>query len=101
MKKGWKQKWRDLLLQHFELEDTSFLQKYLPKGCILDSFEGKNYLGFVSMKMTDVRHKMVPNFVWFKGYHELNIRTYIICDNKPGVLFCESLDVSTSELRLL
>lgn len=94
MKKGWKQKWRDLLLQHFELEDTSFLQKYLPKGCVLDGFEGKHYLGLVSMKMTDVRHKMLPDFVWFKSYHELNVRTYIVHDNKPGVLFL-SLDVDS------
>ena len=94
MKKGWIQTWRDLLLQHFELQDTNFLQKHLPKGCTLDSFEGKHYLGLVSMKMTDVRHKMVPSFVWFKSYNELNVRTYIIHDNKPGVLFL-SLDVDS------
>ena len=33
MEKGWKQTWENLLFQHFELEDKSFLEKYLPKDC--------------------------------------------------------------------
>ena len=31
MEKGWKQTWENLLFQHFEIEDKSFLEKYLPK----------------------------------------------------------------------
>jgi len=48
----------------------------------------------VAMNMTDVRHKSMPNRVWFKNYHELNVRTYILHNNKPGVLFL-SLDVDS------
>ena len=94
MEKGWKQTWENLLFQHFEIEDKSFLEKYLPKDCYLDSFEGKYYIGLVSMQMTNVRHKSTKDFVWFKKYNELNVRAYITYKNKPGVLFL-SLDVDS------
>jgi len=94
MEKGWKQTWKNLLFQHFEIEDINILQKYLPKNCTFDSFEGKYYLGLVSMNMTNVKHKATGNITWFKHYNELNVRTYIIHDNRPGVLFL-SLDVNS------
>jgi uncharacterized protein len=31
MEKGWKQSWKNLLFQHFEIGDISTLEKYLPK----------------------------------------------------------------------
>ena len=94
MKKGWKQVWRNLLFQHFELNDTSFLEAHLPKNCKLDSFDGKYYLGLVAMEMSDVRHRSTGDKIWFKCYNELNVRTYITLDGKPGVLFL-SLDVDS------
>lgn len=94
MEKGWKQTWKNLLFQHFEIEDINVLQKYLPNNCTFDSFNKKYYIGLVSMSMTNVRHKATGDFVWFKNYNELNVRTYIIHDNKPGVLFL-SLDVDS------
>lgn len=94
MQKGWKQTWRDVLFEHFEIENTRFLESLLPKGCSLDHYEGKYYLGLVSMKMTNVRHKMFPSFVWFASYNELNVRTYIRYNAKPGVLFL-TLDVDS------
>ena len=57
MKKGWKQTWKNLLFQHFEVEDRISLEKYLPKDCTLDCFDGKYYIGLVSMQMTNVRHR--------------------------------------------
>lgn len=46
------------------------------------------------MNMTDVKHKSTGNFIWFKNYNELNVRTYILHEGKPGVLFL-SLDVDS------
>ena len=36
MKKAWSQTWKNLLFQHFELKDPSFLQALLPEGVSLD-----------------------------------------------------------------
>ena len=94
MEKGWKQTWKNLLFQHFEIEDINIFEKYLPKDCRFESFNGKYYFGLVSMNMTNVKHKTTGDFVWFKNYNELNVRTYILHDNKPGVLFL-SLDVDS------
>jgi uncharacterized protein YqjF (DUF2071 family) len=94
MEKGWRQTWKNLLFQHFEIEDINMLLKYLPKNCTFDSFEGKYYLGLVSMNMTNVKHKATGDITWFKHYNELNVRTYIIHDKRPGVLFL-SLDVDS------
>lgn len=94
MEKGWKQTWKNLLFQHFEIADITTLEKYLPKNCSFDSFDGKYYLGLVAMNMTNVKHKATQDIVWFKNYNELNVRTYIVHNNKPGVLFL-SLDVDS------
>ena len=94
MQKGWKQTWKNLLFQHFEIDDITALAKHLPQNCTFDSFEGKYYLGLVSMSMTNVRHKATGNIRWFKHYYELNVRTYILHNNRPGVLFL-SLDVDS------
>lgn len=94
MQKGWYQTWKNLLFQHFEIEDITRFEKYLPKGCEFDQFEGKYYLGLVLMNMTNVRHKSMQNFVWFKDYNELNVRTYITYKGQRGVLFL-SLDVDS------
>ncbi|CAA6799187.1 MAG: Unknown protein [uncultured Sulfurovum sp.] len=94
MKKGWKQTWKNLLFQHFEIEEMTALAKYLPKNCTFDSFEGKYYLGLVSMSMTNVKHKATGNIRWFEHYDELNVRTYILHGNRPGILFL-SLDVDS------
>ena len=94
MEKGWKQTWKDLLFQHFEISDIDAFKSFLPRNCEFDSFDGKYYLGLVSMTMNDVKHKSTGDVIWFKKYNELNVRTYIVHDNKPGVLFL-SLDVDS------
>ncbi len=94
MKKGWMQTWKNLLFQHFEITDREHFTKYLPRDCEFDSFDGKYYLGLVLMQMSDVRHKSMENFVWFKNYNELNVRAYITHKGKRGVLFL-SLDVDS------
>lgn len=94
MQRGWLQRWRDVLFQHFEIRDMTPLQHYLPKDCEFDSFDGKYYLGLVLMQMSDVRHRSFEKFVWFKSYNELNLRTYITYKGKRGVLFF-SLDVDS------
>ena len=94
MKKTWSQVWKNLLFQHFELKDPSFLQTRLPEGVHLDSFDDKVWLGLVSMQMHDVKHALSGNWIWFKRYNELNVRTYVRYKGKPGVLFL-SLDVDS------
>ncbi len=94
MQRGWLQKWQNLLFQHFEIQDISDFEKYLPDGCEFDDFEGKYYLGLVLMQMSDVRHKSLKKFVWFESYNELNIRLYIRQNGERGVLFL-SLDVDS------
>ena len=37
------------------------------------------------MQMTNIRHKATNDLVWFKNYNELNVRTYIKYNGKPGV----------------
>lgn len=94
MEKGWKQTWKNLLFQHFEIYNIDNLTSYLPKDCKFDSFDGKYYIGLVSMTMNDVKHKSTGDFIWFKKYNELNVRTYVVHKGKPGVLFL-SLDVDS------
>lgn len=48
------QKWHDLLFLHWEY-DPQIIQRTLPAGLYVDTFEDKAYLGVVPFFMGDVR----------------------------------------------
>lgn len=80
--------WKRLLFAHWPV-DVQLLQSMLPKGLTLDTFEDQAWIGVVPFKM-GVRLRYSP---WAFELGELNVRTYVTCQNKPGVFFF-SLDAS-------
>lgn len=93
-KTGWNQEWKNVLMQHFQLQNTQFLQKLLPPNCEIDTYNGVAYIATVQMQMTNVSQRTIPNLIMFKSYNELNVRTYVKYNNVPCVLFL-SLDVDS------
>ena len=87
------QKWRDLLFLHWEYP-TEAIQRTLPEGLSVDTFEGKAYLGIVPFFMRDVRPPILPALPGVSNFLELNFRTYVHDRNGiPGVWFY-SLDAN-------
>ena len=54
---------------------------------MLDLYDGAAWLGIVAFRMTNVAPRGVPSLPWVSAFPELNVRTYVRVDGKPGVYF--------------
>lgn len=86
------QTWNTLLFAHWPLPPDT-LRPLLPAALTLDTFEGEAWLGVVPFQMTNVRPRLTPPVPGLSAFPELNVRTYVTRDGKPGVWFF-SLDAA-------
>jgi len=84
--------WRDLLFAHWEVP-VEKLRAALPGALPLDLFEGRAFVGVAPFRMTGIRGRWMPPVPGQTAFGELNVRTYVSIDNKPGVYFF-SLDAT-------
>lgn len=88
------QDWKKLLFLHWAY-DPEFIQKSLPEGIFVDTFEGKAYLSVVAFLIENQRLFNLPSLPGFSNYIEVNVRTYVYDKNGiPGVWFY-SLDINS------
>lgn len=87
------QTWQALLFLHWEI-DPDAVQKTLPAGLTVDTFEGRAYLGVIPFYMHAVRPRFCPPVPGVSYFLETNVRTYVHDDaGRPGVWFY-SLDAN-------
>ncbi len=86
------QTWEHLLFAHWALPAAS-VRALLPQTVKLDLFHGQAYVGVVPFLMRNVRPRGVPALPLLAAFMELNVRTYVVAEDKPGVWFF-SLDAS-------
>ena len=86
------QTWNDLLFAHYPIK-IEVLQKLVPDVLPVDSFDGMGWIGVVPFHMTDIRLRGFPPVPGTNRFPELNVRTYVTLDGKPGVFFF-SLDAT-------
>ncbi len=86
------QRWHDLLFAHWPLPPDT-LYPHVPSTLTLDTFDGVAWIGVVPFRMSHVTLRGLPALPWLSAFPELNVRTYVIMEDKPGVYFF-SLDVS-------
>lgn len=85
------QEWLDLLFLHWEI-DPSALRHQIPRTLEIDTFDGRAWIAVVPFAMRGVAPRACPSPSSLSDFPEINIRTYVKKDGKPGVwLF--SLDV--------
>jgi uncharacterized protein len=87
------QTWRDLLFAHWPV-DRDRLRALVPAGVDIDVHDGQAWLGIVPFQMTNVAPRGLPTLPWVSAFPELNVRTYVVRDDKPGVYFF-SLDAGS------
>jgi uncharacterized protein YqjF (DUF2071 family) len=80
------QTWHDLLFAHWPIDARQIASK-IPAPLQLDTFDGSAWLGIVPFRMTNVAPRAVPAMPWVSAFPELNVRTYVRVDDKPGVYF--------------
>jgi uncharacterized protein len=81
-----KQIWHDLLFAHWPIP-VAAMRAAVPKQLELDLFEGQAWLGIVPFRMSGVRPRWLPPMPWLSAFPELNVRTYVTHEGKPGVYF--------------
>ncbi len=86
------QSWHDLLFAHWKV-DAAVLRPHVPAELEVDTFEGQSWLGVVPFRMSGVRLRWTPALPWLSAFLELNVRTYVTAQGKPGVWFF-SLDAA-------
>jgi uncharacterized protein YqjF (DUF2071 family) len=86
------QAWHDLLFAHWPVP-ANVLRPLVPPQLPLDAFDGQCWVGVVPFHMSNVRLRGVPPLPLLSAFPELNVRTYVTLENKPGVYFF-SLDAA-------
>jgi uncharacterized protein YqjF (DUF2071 family) len=87
-----KQVWHDVLFAHWPVK-VAAVRPLIPQQLEIDTFHGQAWLGVVPFRMSGVRLRGVPALPGLSRFPELNVRTYVVCDGKPGVWFF-SLDAA-------
>ena len=87
------QVWHDLLFAHWPMAPETLRGK-LPRAVELDTFSGTAWLGIVAFRISGVRLRGTPPFPGLSAFPELNVRTYVRYEERPGVWFC-SLDAGS------
>ncbi len=85
--------WEDLLFAHWPVR-VDALRPLVPPALELDTFDGSAWLGVVPFRMTGVRLRGLPAILGVSAFPELNVRTYVTAEGKPGVWFF-SLDAAS------
>jgi len=85
--------WDELLFMHWPVP-AEMLRPLVPAKLPLDFYDGKAWVGVVPFLMTNTRLRLTPALPWVSEFCELNVRTYVAVDGKPGVYFF-SLDAAS------
>ncbi len=85
--------WEHLAFLHWRV-DAEAVRRQLPKGLELDCFDGDAWLGVVPFLMNRVRAHGLPGIPPTNRFLELNVRTYVVSNGRPGVWFF-SLDAAS------
>ncbi len=87
-----KQVWHDLLFAHWRVR-IEVLRPLIPPQLEIDTFGGQAWMGVIPFRMSGVRMRGTMPAPGLSRFPELNVRTYVVRDGKPGVWFF-SLDAA-------
>lgn len=81
-----RQTWHALLFAHWPVAPDA-LRPHLPAGLALDTFAGRAWVGIVPFWMSGIRPRGMPAPPVLSRLDEINVRTYVTTEGKPGVWF--------------
>ena len=87
------QRWHDLLFAHWPVS-PQVLRRLVPIELPLDTYDGQCWVAVTPFHMSDVLPRGIPALPGLSKFPELNVRTYVTVENKPGVFFF-SLDAGS------
>src|SRR2546423_5541719 len=87
------QSWDDLLFLHYRLPAEE-IRPLVPDGLELEQHSGSAWIGVTPFVITGLRARGLLPLPLVSSFRELNVRTYVTLDGKPGIWFF-SLDASS------
>lgn len=80
------QVWHDLLFAHWKVS-LSELRRLIPSALEIDTYAGEAWLSVVPFRMSGIHPRGTFDVPGLSAFPELNVRTYVVRDGKPGVWF--------------
>lgn len=87
------QRWENLLFAHWRVDPGALAGK-IPRGLELDVRDGEAWVAVTPFAVTNLRLWGLPRIPGASRFPELNVRTYVTAEGKPGVWFF-SLDAGS------
>src|SRR3954467_3120958 len=88
------QSWVDLLFCHWPVDEAQ-LRAHVPASLPLDRFDGRAWLSITPFEVQGTRPRGALPPPVLSRFPELNVRTYVVRDGKPGIWFF-SLDAASA-----
>ena len=92
-----RQRWTDLAYFHWPYE-PGIVQRLLPDGVRVDTFDGRAWVGLIPFVMRDVRLGPAPPLPYLGTFVEINVRTYVVDPLGRRSVWFFSLDVPRSPI---
>jgi uncharacterized protein YqjF (DUF2071 family) len=86
------QTWNRLLFAHWPVP-ISLLQPYIPSAITIDTYGGTAWISVVPFEISHFCARGLPPIPFTSDFPEINVRTYVVNNDKPGVFFF-SLDAT-------
>jgi uncharacterized protein YqjF (DUF2071 family) len=80
------QEWNNAVFLHWRVV-PDLIRPHIPATVELDTFQGEAWISLVAFTMEKLRVSYLPSVPGVSNFHEINLRTYVTKDNKPGVYF--------------
>jgi uncharacterized protein len=87
------QTWEGLLFAHWRVP-VEPVRALVPSGLEVDTFDGSAWLGITPFRVDALRLRGLPPLPGVSRFLELNVRTYVTRDGRPGIWFF-SLDAAS------
>jgi uncharacterized protein len=88
------QTWEDLLFAHWSV-DTAALEHAVPDALTLDTRDGRAWVGVTPFVVRNLRLRATLPVPFVSTFPEINVRTYVTVDGRPGIYFF-SLDADSA-----
>jgi len=88
------QTWIDLLFAHWQVPEEA-LRAVVPPQLPIDTYDGSAWLGITPFRVRGLRLRGTAPAPVLSTFPELNVRTYVSVEGKPGIYFL-SLDADST-----